>query len=124
FIKLGGYDEDVLYGCDHIFDEIVRKHGYDIGYCEQAVVWHAPISYTKDRKSHIGYGRGNRVADNKNGNLNGLKYIFTKITPKTLKYKWRARGGWGVLRTCMQFIRSEEHTSELQSRFDIVCRLL
>src|SRR5699024_11978395 len=26
--------------------------------------------------------------------------------------------------TCIILIRSEEHTSELQSRFDIVCRLL
>src|SRR5699024_12009843 len=25
---------------------------------------------------------------------------------------------------CLDFLRSEEHTSELQSRFDIVCRLL
>src|SRR5699024_11536809 len=32
--------------------------------------------------------------------------------------------GWGV-RTSVRFvIRSEEHTSELQSRFDSVCRLL
>src|SRR5699024_11833393 len=26
--------------------------------------------------------------------------------------------------TCNEFTRSEEHTSELQSRFDLVCRLL
>src|SRR5699024_11838414 len=25
---------------------------------------------------------------------------------------------------CLTFLRSEEHTSELQSRFDLVCRLL
>src|SRR5438067_7880842 len=29
-----------------------------------------------------------------------------------------------VLRSRVEDIRSEEHTSELQSRFDIVCRLL
>src|SRR5699024_11819153 len=29
-----------------------------------------------------------------------------------------------VFRHCVNFSRSEEHTSELQSRFDLVCRLL
>src|SRR5207249_10127867 len=32
----------------------------------------------------------------------------------------RAIDGFGIYRRC----RSEEHTSELQSRFDLVCRLL
>src|SRR5699024_12073699 len=32
---------------------------------------------------------------------------------------------WHVIAICMQGLRrSEEHTSELQSRFDLVCRLL
>src|SRR6266513_5389328 len=36
---------------------------------------------------------------------------------------WRAcPDGWPGPRTCPA--RSEEHTSELQSRFDLVCRLL
>src|SRR5699024_12251114 len=30
----------------------------------------------------------------------------------------------GTKRMCIDYIRSEEHTSELQSRFDLVCRLL
>src|SRR5207249_11619954 len=29
-----------------------------------------------------------------------------------------------VLRAAQAYVRSEEHTSELQSRFDLVCRLL
>src|SRR5690349_23411015 len=33
------------------------------------------------------------------------------------------RGGWGATAACGD-IRSEEHTSELQSRRDLVCRLL
>src|SRR5207249_282720 len=32
--------------------------------------------------------------------------------------------GFGALLTLLVFHRSEEHTSELQSRFDLVCRLL
>src|SRR5437868_12196075 len=35
-----------------------------------------------------------------------------------------ARGHRGIDRSCNGAVRSEEHTSELQSRFDLVCRLL
>src|SRR5207249_9153582 len=42
-----------------------------------------------------------------------LEREFVEITPP------RSRGGRGTVRS-----RSEEHTSELQSRFDLVCRLL
>ena len=104
YLKLGGYDEDILYGCDHKFDDIVRKCGYIVGYCEQAVIWHAPISYGTDKKSHIGYGRGNRIVDNKSGYYDGLKYIFSKISLQTMVDKWTSRGFWGVIRTWMQFI--------------------
>src|SRR5699024_12749049 len=31
---------------------------------------------------------------------------------------------WETITSCMGNTRSEEHTSELQSRFDLVCRLL
>src|SRR5689334_24544289 len=34
------------------------------------------------------------------------------------------RGGDQVLKFFSQFVRSEEHTSELQSQFHLVCRLL
>src|SRR3712207_8766722 len=36
----------------------------------------------------------------------------------------RASGGSGVVRCCVVWCRSEEHTSELQSRQYLVCRLL
>src|SRR5699024_12425024 len=39
----------------------------------------------------------------------GAVYLFTKRE---------------MLRIILGFVRSEEHTSELQSRFDLVCRLL
>src|SRR2546421_9010297 len=35
-----------------------------------------------------------------------------------------AVGGWDGMAAIMHVIRSEEHTSELQSRSDLVCRLL
>src|SRR5437868_8089385 len=44
-------------------------------------------------------------------------------SPATKRWKWNAMPRKAfVLRTSPQ--RSEEHTSELQSRFDLVCRLL
>src|SRR5699024_12414138 len=38
-----------------------------------------------------------------------------------IRTSFRWEGGWVLHRLCL---RSEEHTSELQSRFDLVCRLL
>src|SRR5438067_9468062 len=37
---------------------------------------------------------------------------------------WAAAPGHGVVTLADEHYRSEEHTSELQSRFDLVCRLL
>src|SRR5437868_7548613 len=45
------------------------------------------------------------------------------VTPWTLYY-WRERLTKPERRRRRQGRRSEEHTSELQSRFDLVCRLL
>src|SRR5437868_10604791 len=36
----------------------------------------------------------------------------------------QCNGGQGAILRTVALIRSEEHTSELQSRFDLVCRLL
>src|SRR5699024_11472805 len=36
----------------------------------------------------------------------------------------RRRGDFAIVAAAVAFDRSEEHTSELQSRFDLVCRLL
>src|SRR5206468_12827107 len=38
--------------------------------------------------------------------------------------KWRRNGIWEVVGQVIEELRSEEHTSELQSRSDLVCRLL
>src|SRR5699024_11540794 len=51
----------------------------------------------------------------------GADYVFgLLIGTYRQRKKWKARLAlYGSL-----FIRSEEHTSELQSRFDLVCRFL
>src|SRR5438067_6737339 len=54
----------------------------------------------------------------------------TLFRSKRARSKWTATGRRSVKsrhrcwRDCASAIRSEEHTSELQSRFDLVCRLL
>src|SRR5699024_805596 len=53
--------------------------------------------------------------------LIGTKIHCNKILPVgSLRYKMGMRAVLAFVRT----VRSEEHTSELQSRFDLVCRLL
>src|SRR5207249_11124057 len=40
------------------------------------------------------------------------------------KEKYGTKTLWGIVGRSARVTRSEEHTSELQSRFDLVCRLL
>src|SRR5699024_704143 len=58
---------------------------------------------------------------------------FAKLTPALLKgfeiHLRERKCSWNTVSTYMKVVRatynrSEEHTSELQSRFDLVCRLL
>src|SRR5207249_11359543 len=57
-----------------------------------------------------------------------LVLLFLMPVAGVLVGKFQARYiigfGWLVLSLGMYYSRSEEHTSELQSRFDLVCRLL
>src|SRR5689334_25448045 len=40
------------------------------------------------------------------------------------RFHWRSGGGVLLIRGLRAVLRSEEHTSELQSQFHLVCRLL
>src|SRR5690349_24210886 len=55
-----------------------------------------------------------KVTDRDGGDFSGLGLW---ITEGARRYGWKCDGSHAVL-------RSEEHTSELQSRRDLVCRLL
>src|SRR5438034_2212202 len=51
------------------------------------------------------------------------------ICRRAARARWRARSGWRTSRAggagrAHRDVRSEEHTSELQSHSDLVCRLL
>src|SRR5699024_12149431 len=60
------------------------------------------------------------------GLICGVISAVGRATLPARKVLWRHnplyRAAW--LQTLIQRCRSEEHTSELQSRFDLVCRLL
>src|SRR5699024_12099337 len=64
--------------------------------------------------------------------INAVKTFAMQIGQMLSKF-WKENGAeitqavkniGSVISTVFKFIRSEEHTSELQSRFDLVCRLL
>src|SRR5699024_5115711 len=50
--------------------------------------------------------------------------IFTRNESPTLKFGPDSNNQWMMCDADLDGARSEEHTSELQSRFDLVCRLL
>lgn len=104
FLQLGGYDCDILYGCDHEFSERVEAAGYKIGYCDSAIIWHKPISFFVDKSSHLGYGQGNYIKDKKNNTLRGFRYIMSKASIFVLKEKYKKRGFVGVVRSFFQCV--------------------
>src|SRR5699024_11861477 len=52
-----------------------------------------------------------------------IVFLFLDTFPVT-RHELTERGREFPRATRLDFLRSEEHTSELQSRFDLVCRLL
>src|SRR5260370_30759162 len=51
-------------------------------------------------------------------------YSGHRLTPKAMKYLYGWRRHTRAGSTCRPWWRSEEHTSELQSHLNLVCRLL
>src|SRR5699024_11849810 len=54
----------------------------------------------------------------------GLAYVILEDQSAGDFPSWFSYFGWGYVGKIPFILRSEEHTSELQSRFDLVCRLL
>src|SRR5699024_12699804 len=59
--------------------------------------------------------------DNKGQQVSGR---FGQISEEEILWDLAERVAGRMIAAGMEIIRSEEHTSELQSRFDLVCRLL
>src|SRR5207249_6164417 len=89
--------------------------------------------YTTLFRSRLQYPGGKRRRDDEPGQERGGEEQARGEEPTRHRGRVararRARQGSGVRRATRRFdcasrMRSEEHTSELQSRFDLVCRLL
>src|SRR5438034_6478554 len=52
------------------------------------------------------------------------EWLMGKIVRSISPSSWQANGGVGTIQYSPKNYRSEEHTSELQSHSDLVCRLL
>src|ERR1041385_7547524 len=48
----------------------------------------------------------------------------TLFRSRTMPRNWTGTSAWAAMKHCARHLRSEEHTSELQSRLHLVCRLL
>src|SRR5699024_11723823 len=69
---------------------------------------------------------GSQPVNRKDHNLSGMSWSPGSGYPKgTSRGSGGSEGGWyRHYKNFAEFGRSEEHTSELQSRFELVCRLL
>src|SRR5699024_1424225 len=79
--------------------------------------------------SDVYNGERNSIIEMKRTMVNQEEKIMSDYYTSSMQKKKMRRMIWLLLEKCfililMAFTRSEEHTSELQSRFDLVCRLL
>src|SRR5699024_11382692 len=63
--------------------------------------------------------------------MRAIQFMYLLMEDSSIGPKWFSARGYGEYQPIVKntsehnrAIRSEEHTSELQSRFDLVCRLL
>src|SRR5699024_11378857 len=81
---------------------------------------------TAERYNVADEGYGPRAVPNIEGDLDLSEHLLVNLVDEgfdmTALQELDVDHGCTVIN--IQFLRSEEHTSELQSRFDLVCRLL
>src|SRR5207248_9009650 len=83
-----------------------------------------PILKHRRRLSQGGRQRrcaGREAIDSRTGVQNIAKLLERLVGDKGI-HRWEEDGD--ILHSCAAIYRSEEHTSELQSPYDLVCRLL
>lgn len=101
FLKLGGYDEQIMGSCDHEFALRVEAAGIDTVYAPDARVHHQALTLRIDCRAHLGYGAGMRMIDAKNGGRYGLGICTLRLKPATLIRKARERGPMSVVRSVL-----------------------
>lgn len=101
FLALGGYDEAALGSCDHEF--VLRMEDSNIAtlFESDAVLWHQPVTFRIDTRSHFGYGRGMCAIDRKRRSTYGLKICLLRWFPTTLWNKLVHRGPMSVFRSLL-----------------------
>src|SRR5699024_11453195 len=84
------------------------------------ILWRTPCTRFEHEPAHRARSSG-RLAQNQqdDDNNNADSLVFWVRFAGAHQYVLRAHTD-----SCGGAVRSEEHTSELQSRFDLVCRLL
>src|SRR5699024_11301903 len=82
------------------------------------------ICSTRDTKSSIYSSRCSSEAISGCGDRHCEAQATPIVASKRARTRASSSHGVGTESSCSARVRSEEHTSELQSRFDLVCRLL
>lgn len=101
FLKLGGYDEQIMGSCDHEFALRVEDAGIDTVYAPDAQVHHQALTLRIDCRAHLGYGAGMIMIDSKRGGRYGLGICTLRLKPATLVRKARERGPMSVIRSLL-----------------------
>src|SRR5699024_12584618 len=102
-----------LSATSHDLPSFPTRRSSDLGLAEVAG---RPTGCTADRRGLPEPGVAEESFDGRARGPQALGHHSARGTHRTSKTRGGARGTGGG--------RSEEHTSELQSRFDLVCRLL
>src|SRR5699024_8714299 len=92
------------------------------GYVTLAYFWAAMAAVAQQKLDE-----GTTEEDFYKAKIATARFYFKRILPRSAGHKGAAEGGLDCLMEIDEehfAFRSEEHTSELQSRFDLVCRLL
>lgn len=101
YLKLGGYDEQIMGSCDHEFALRVEAAGIDTIYAPGAQVHHQALTLRIDCRAHLGYGAGMRMIDAKLGGRYGLGICTLRLKPATLIRKARERGPMSLIRSLL-----------------------
>jgi len=80
FEKLGMFDESFIYSEDFEFNYRTNDKSLRTKYEPNAVVYHPPIDFITDNRSHFRYGMGFYLLDKKYETHHGLKQVYSRFS--------------------------------------------
>lgn len=102
YLHYGGYDEAMSSGsCDHEFTLRLEQNNEPIGFAPEAIIYHKPLNFTTDVRSHYGYGLGMHYIDIKHRFRYGKGICTAKLHPRELWKKLRSRGPLSPVRSVL-----------------------